>query len=263
MQKELCNPNNIVVIENFMEPDHVKEIHTLCIRSLEDPDFPEWWYNKHPGIDYAKYAKGAYKKRCDESAGIDYHVNRHPLLQFYMDKVSERITYETGRKVVPMFTFNRHQTLCSGLCPGHTDSEGMGPNGIDFMPEYSPNHLYEPAIIEFSANIYINNDYEGGQLCFPEYGIEIQHTPGQLVWFPGNLHFVHSVNKITSGTRWNLLTHLARPKLIEMHSYIYNLWHVLTDEQKAMFPETWNAGESPRGITENNLEYLYPDLKKS
>jgi hypothetical protein len=29
MQKELCNPNNIVVIEKFMEPEHVKEIAIL------------------------------------------------------------------------------------------------------------------------------------------------------------------------------------------------------------------------------------------
>lgn len=263
MQKELCNPNNIVVIDNFMDPEDVKTIDSLCRASLEDPTLPEWWYNKLPGEDYTKYAKGSYKDKCLEYVGPDYHLDKHPLLKKYMDKVSALVTYEVGRRVVPMFTFNRHQTLCTGMCPGHSDSEGMGPNGIDFMPEYSPDHIYEPAIIEFSANIYVNNDYEGGQLCFPEYDIEIQHTPGQLVWFPGNLHFVHSVNKITSGNRWNLLTHLARPKLIEMHSYLHNLWQVMTPEQKALFPESWSTeGEMARGISENNLEYLYPDLKK-
>jgi hypothetical protein len=126
MQKELCNPNNIVVIENFMEPEHVKEIHALCLKSLEDPEFPEWWYNKNPGIDYTNYAKGEYGKKCEEQLGQDYHFNKHPLLQMYMDKVAKRITYEVGRRVVPMFTFNRHQTLCTGLCPGHTDSERNG-----------------------------------------------------------------------------------------------------------------------------------------
>lgn len=261
MSKELCNPNNIVVIENFMDLEDVKIIDALCRKSLEDPDFPEWWYSKFPGEDYVSYAKGEYKKKCEQFTQ-NYHHDKHPLLKKYMDKVAALITYEVGRKVVPMFTFNRHQTLCTGLCPGHTDSESMSSNGIDYMPEYSPNHIYEPAIIEFSANIYINNDYDGGQLCFPDYDIEIQHTPGQLVWFPGNVHFVHAVNKITSGNRWNLLTHLARPKLIEMHSMLHNLWHVMTPEQKSLFPESWNAGENPRGITENNLEYLYPDLKK-
>lgn len=262
MEKELCNPNNIVVIENFMDLEDVEVIHSLCRESLENPDLPEWWYSKLPGEDYIKYTKGPYKEKCLEYLGEYPDMHKHFLLKKYIDKVASAITYETGKKVVPMFTFNRHQTLCSGMCPGHTDSESMGPNGVDYMPEYTPNHVYEPAIIEFSANIYINNDYEGGHLCFPDYDIQIKHTPGQLVWFPAGVHFNHSVSKITSGNRWNLLTHLARPKLIEMHSYIHNLWQVLNKEQKALFPESWNAGDLPRGIIENNLEYLYPDLKK-
>lgn len=246
-----ANPANIKVVENFMDIEHVNIIHDLCKKSLENPKLEEWWYHKFPGPEYVEFAGGKYKDTCELSL-FDYRRNKHPLLKYYLDKVTDIISYEAGRKVVPIFNFNRHQTLEGGICPGHTDSEGYCGNGIMYLPEYSPNHLYEPAIIEFSANIYINNDYDCGQLYFPEYDIVINHTPGQLVFFPGTMEYNHAVYEVKNGTRWNLLTHFARPKLIMMHSIIHNLWGVLNDEQKKMFPESWNDGPQPRGVREGN-----------
>lgn len=247
-----CNPNNIHVVENFMEPDHVKEIHALCVESLENPDpSKEWWYNKFPGPEYTEHTYGRYKEVC-ETGLVGYHERKHPLLKHYMDKVADVISYEAGRKVVPIFHFNRHQSVDGVTCPGHTDSEGMSPEGVNYLPDYSPNHHYEPAIIEFSANIYINDDYEDGELYFPEYDVTITHTPGQLVFFPGTLEFVHAVHTVKNGTRWNLITHLARPKLIKLHSTIHNMWNLMTDEQKSNFPESWEDEWRPRGVREGN-----------
>lgn len=250
-----CNPNNIHVIENFMKPYHVQEIHELCVESLENSDpSKEWWYNKcDPGPEYVEYTYGSYKEACEANlVRFDYHEGRHPLLKYYMDKVADVISYETGRKVVPIFHFNRHQSVDGVGCPGHTDSESMSSEGINYLPDYSPNHYYEPALIEFSANIYINNDYEDGELYFPEYDITITHTPGQLVFFPGTLEFVHGVHTVKNGTRWNLITHLARPKLIQLHSTIYNMWNLMTDEQKSNFPEFWEDESRPRGVRGEN-----------
>jgi hypothetical protein len=246
-----ASPDNIKVFEGFMDPDHVEVIHELCKNSLDNLHASEWWYNKFPGPEYTENAIGEYKRKCE--LGLQhYHQEKNPLLKFYIDKVTDLISYEAGRTVVPIFNFNRHQTLSGGICPGHTDSEAYSHEGVSYLPEYSPNHLYEPAIIEFSANIYINNDYDGGSLYFPDYDITINHTPGQLVFFPGTLQYNHAVHKVENGTRWNLLTHFARPKLIQMHSIIHNLWSVLTDEQKSMFPESWNDGPQPRGVREGN-----------
>jgi len=256
-RNNLASENNVVVIDGFMEMDHVKEIHALCVESLENPDpSNEWWYHKFPGPEYASYAKGKYAEECQNRI-IDedsYHRKKNPLLKYYMDKMSVVISYMVGRKVVPIFHFNRHQSIEGVTCPGHTDSEGAAPEGINYLPDYSPNHLYEPAIIEYSANIYINDDYDEGELYFPDYDLKITHTPGQLVFFPGTVEYTHAVHTVRNGTRWNLITHLARPKLIEMHSIIHNMWSVMTDEQKSLFPEEWNDGWQPRGVREGNLE---------
>jgi hypothetical protein len=245
------DPKNVRVIENFMDIEHVNIIHNLCKESFDSKTMTEWWYNKFPGPEYTGYAIGEYKQKC-QLGTADYHNGKNPLLKFYIDKVTELISYESGRIVVPIFHFNRHQTISGITCPGHTDSESIKSEGPDYLPEYSPNHLYEPAIIEFSASIYINNDYDGGELYFPEYDLVIDHTPGQLVYFPGTIEYRHGVHEVTSGTRWNLLTNYARPKLIQMHSIIHNLWNILTDEQKSMFPQSWNDGPQPRGVREGN-----------
>jgi hypothetical protein len=49
---------------------------------------------------------------------------------------------------------------------------------------------------------YINDDYDGGEIYFPEYGISIKPEPGDLLTFPDNPNFVHGVRPIISGVRY-------------------------------------------------------------
>lgn len=253
-----CNPeSSIRIFENFVEKEDLKILDNLCRNAKENDN--KWWAEKCPSPEYVEHASGAYKELCKE---YEYSLeNLHPLVIKYIKKLEALASYELGRKLVPIFYFNRHETLEGGWCPGHTDSEGMGKGGIDYVVDYSPNHCYEPSLIDISANIYINDDYEGGELCFPEYDIQIKHTPGQLVWFPGGHEFIHSVNHITKGTRWNLITHLTRPKLIVMHSMVHNLYNVLTPEQKLLFPNSWDDGiwHPGSGGADNNVDGRYGD----
>jgi hypothetical protein len=52
----------------------------------------------------------------------------------------------------------------------------------------------KPPIITVGALIYLNDDYEGGELIFPEYDIVIKPKYGDLVIFP--CHYLHEVGKI-------------------------------------------------------------------
>lgn len=244
---ESAHPERIVVVDSFVEEEDLAVIDDLCRNNHE-----KWWYEKIPSKEYIEHTSGAYKDLCNKYAQDWQNHRGHLLLDKYMAKARDLISYEVGHKVVQIFDFNRHQTLCGGFCPGHTDAEGFSPRGIDYLVDYSPMHLYEPSLIDISANIYVNNDYEGGQLYFEAYGIEIQHTPGQLVFFPGSVEYNHGVRKITEGTRWNLITHFARPKLITMHSAMHNMYVAMTDEQRAAFPAEWNTDHVHRGVTGEN-----------
>lgn len=55
-----------------------------------------------------------------------------------------------------------------------------------------------------SALAYLNDDYEGGELYFPDLDFGIKPKKGMLITFPGNLHYVHGVAPITKGTRYTL-----------------------------------------------------------
>ncbi len=56
--------------------------------------------------------------------------------------------------------------------------------------------------ITIGALVYLNDDYEGGEIYFPEYDIEIKPKYGDLVIFP--CHFMHEVKKIHNGERYTL-----------------------------------------------------------
>jgi Rps23 Pro-64 3,4-dihydroxylase Tpa1-like proline 4-hydroxylase len=50
---------------------------------------------------------------------------------------------------------------------------------------------------------YINDDFTGGELCFPELNINIKPKPNSLVFFPGNENYLHEVKTISSGNRYS------------------------------------------------------------
>ncbi len=52
--------------------------------------------------------------------------------------------------------------------------------------------------------VYINNDYDGGELYFPERNIYIKPKPRMLIMFPGNNNYLHGVSENTIATRFNL-----------------------------------------------------------
>ena len=78
-------------------------------------------------------------------------------------------------------------------------------------PDYE-NDTYESQLQRFpylwsghlSILTYLNDEYEGGELYFPELDYAVRPKKGMIIMFPGNLHYVHGVAPITSGVRYTL-----------------------------------------------------------
>jgi predicted 2-oxoglutarate/Fe(II)-dependent dioxygenase YbiX len=49
--------------------------------------------------------------------------------------------------------------------------------------------------------LYINDDYEGGELNFRDHTIKLKPKARQLVTFPGGIHNVHEVTVVKGTTR--------------------------------------------------------------
>ena len=49
---------------------------------------------------------------------------------------------------------------------------------------------------------YLNDDYEGGEIFFPDYNLKIKPKPNSLLMFPGNENYAHGVKEVTKGFRY-------------------------------------------------------------
>lgn len=55
---------------------------------------------------------------------------------------------------------------------------------------------------DISSVLYYNDNYEGGEICFPNQNLVIKPKPGMFICFPAKDEFPHEVKKVISGLRW-------------------------------------------------------------
>jgi len=56
--------------------------------------------------------------------------------------------------------------------------------------------------LSFSLVCYLNDDYKGGEIVFPNHNITVKPKAGSLIMFPSQEPFVHRVNPVLSGERY-------------------------------------------------------------
>ena len=64
---------------------------------------------------------------------------------------------------------------------------------LDGTPNHTPNR-------KAGLVIYLNQDFSGGELVFPDCGVEITPKTGLAVWMPGDVS--HEVKSVFNGTRY-------------------------------------------------------------
>lgn len=53
-----------------------------------------------------------------------------------------------------------------------------------------------------SSVMYLNNNYEGGEIEFRQSNVKIKPDAGSIIFFPSNFLYVHEVHPITDGYRY-------------------------------------------------------------
>jgi predicted 2-oxoglutarate/Fe(II)-dependent dioxygenase YbiX len=72
----------------------------------------------------------------------------------------------------------------AGFLPGHTD-QGVSTRCVSVL-------------------IYLNDDYEGGNIVFPNSKVSLKPEAGSMLFFPSNFLYVHEIEPILSGTKYSL-----------------------------------------------------------
>ena len=66
-------------------------------------------------------------------------------------------------------------------------------------PDRRPNEMPWRA---FASIIYLNDDFEGGEIYWPELGLQPPIKPGMLAYFPSTADYLHGVRAVTKGKRY-------------------------------------------------------------
>jgi hypothetical protein len=195
------SPDNIQSRENIMTPEEHKFLLEAA-RSIEEWDITETHYNENGTVIY-------------DSTYWDNRVASRPILDKINPEISlviEKIVARLKIEVDEYFNVDALPTSPAIVrwLPGyrqepHADKElHTGPDAgkANDFPYY-----------DLSGLFYLNDDYEGGELYFPNQGIQFKPKPAAGYFFPGDMNYIHGVKEITSGIRyvipffWTILKH--------------------------------------------------------
>lgn len=174
------NASNYVVVEDFMPADDAKLLYEH-IMSLAEPDpkpnFRGWGIG---GVKFDSQDRSVDDKVYEPLLSVLAHADAH---------------FKETYKILGNLEFNRiyGNIMDKGaFLPSHRDED---PN---------PEGVYDGKKRSFVAALFLNDDYEGGEILFEDQGAALKPKPGTLVMFPG-FYTNHGVNEVLEGSRVNVL----------------------------------------------------------
>lgn len=161
----------------------------------------------------------------------------YDLPGYFFDDLREQFKLHVeavfGREVRPN-TSHAQKWDVGGFANPHSDnSDNKGePNAFE--------------INKYVAILYLNSNYDGGELYFPDHNIEFKPTAYSLIIFPGGVENLHGVKTITSGTRYTMVSFwdFADAKYSEEKKLWWEEETKKVREQQAKQKEEWSKGEN-------------------
>lgn len=194
MEKSLVEPGhfgrsveNVKIIKNFIDLKDLKFIQEFLPKINEWMDAGENKYDENGTCIY----DASYWSNRQCSGEILKRINPEVfnLIEKYIQKM--RIYLENNFNVSlstrPPVIIKWREGLEQQPHADKQTNDGK-PNPF---PTYDINSLF-----------YYNDDFEGGELYYPEYDLTINPRPGLAVAHPGDINYLHGVKKIISGERY-------------------------------------------------------------
>jgi hypothetical protein len=197
---------NIVELENFMTEEEV-EFLDKAARSITVWDVTQSHVNENGTV---VYDAGFWKDRVASRPSLDKNDPRigviienlvgrlKPIIEDFFNVKAQ----PTGQTIV--------KWLPGQLQHPHADKElHYGPDAG--TPNDFPHY-------DIASLFYINDDYLGGELYFPNQGIQFKPKRGAAYFFPGDMNYVHGVTEVRESLRytcpffWEILEHTGEVK---------------------------------------------------
>lgn len=154
----------------------------------------------------------SHKARQHDYTGhavIDWHLMQaQPSLAHASEAIVKRVLAE-----VQFYGPLRVETVVltaigpGGFHPLHADNSKLD------LGRWIPNHTPKRA---YSTIVYLNDDFDGGEIVFPLQSKCIKPTRGLLLGFPSGSEFPHEVLAVTRGCRYTMPIWFSRDPSINL-----------------------------------------------
>jgi hypothetical protein len=118
----------------------------------------------------------------------------------------------------------------------------------------------------YAGFLYLNDDFEGGLLRFPDQNIEIQPKAGMLAVFDGGFNNMHEVTLITKGVRYTIGSFWDDREESDYPQELRDKWaeemKQVRDKQKIEKEEWQNLIKEGYKLDMNGNKYKIEDLEK-
>lgn len=193
--------NNIQARENFMTKNELNGLRQFA-SNIKTWDITETHYNEDGTIIY----ESEYWK--DRVATRETIESQNPTIVKTIDKIVKRLKIEVD-SFYNIDAMPTNPAIVRWL-PGqyqlpHADKE-LHEGDNEGLPNDFPYY-------DIAGLFYLNDDYEGGELYFPQHNTEFKPKAGAAYFFPGDKNYLHGVKEIKSGIRyvipffWTILEH--------------------------------------------------------
>lgn len=196
----MINKDEFIIYKD--EPNSKGELGIKQNRIVEIPNFVDAETAKKM-IEYFEYKAELWGPIAFYgSSGMGLHPVSNDLDSFglpsdFFGKIAKRFEEAVEsifeREVKPN-TSHAQKWDVGGFASPHSDNS-------DFQGK--PNSFQ---INKYVGILYLNGDYEGGELYFTEHDISIKPNAYSFISFPGGVENIHGVSEITNGTRYTMVS---------------------------------------------------------
>jgi len=196
----------IVELENFMTQEEINFLEKAA-KSITIWDVTESHVNENGTV---VYDSNFWKDRVATQPSLDKNdPSISPIIAGLFQRLKPIVEDFYKVKVNPTGT-----TIVRWL-PGHLQMPHADKELHDGPDAGKPNDFPQ---YDLSSLFYLNDDYEGGELYFPNQEVKFKPKKGAAYFFPGDKNYIHGVTEVKSGVRytcpffWEITEHTGNRK---------------------------------------------------
>ena len=184
-------PPGVLLIENFIAAEKCREIVEYAAKT---PGLRLKIHDTDSSTD-SRFAVKESDSRITEYVPLG--IVRDMVLQIFDDLARMQVTrhYHTSIEWYAEPGILRY--LPGGKYDLHSDSENWN---------YIENRWIRGIDRDYSVILYLNEEFEGGTLYFPNFKFRIKPRRGMLIVFPSDHRYVHTAEQLISGVRYAVVS---------------------------------------------------------